>query len=300
MPKQHESAILTKNLVKLNSECQRREALLYMFNYAQQNALQLNGRYSLETSNCDLYLYPNQLNLTRRYIFDQYVTGCNELHWEPISFALWNELWDLKYPNIMTINNRNDICFECRKYQQNISITGTTEISKLLKSKQFLNHLNYVQNEIEHHRTNLNKCLNDYQQLNQKTDFESSLRENFISSLPTMHYTFDWYSTISLPYCTNSSSIYFQNGYKVALFGITIQPLKKFVLYIVPEFICHQSESIANITISLMHHFFTNIHLNVKEIFINFANNDVEQAKHNLILCYFMWRTLYGKNINIV
>src|SRR5699024_7165122 len=103
---------------------------------------------------------------------------------------------------------------------------------------------------------------------------------------------------ISLPYVDTiahrNSSIYFKSFYKVALFGVSIEPLRKFVLYIVPEFVCHLSESLSNITVSLMHHLFSTFRLNEKEAFIHFANNSVDQAKNGLVLSYFLWRSLVG------
>lgn len=295
MPQQHQSAMLTKNLVKMDVAQQRREALVFIANFAEQNALQLNGRYSIDSHTTrDLYLFPNQVSLTRRTIYEQYFNACQLLHWEPISFALWNELWNLKFPQCMTSNNRKEICHECRNYQQLIANgSSTNDSAKLLSSKLYLNHLSFVQNETAHYRTLVERCLQCYEQINQKADFESSIREKIISSLSSMHYSFDWYSTISLPF-TSDSSFYFRSGYKVALFGISIEPMKKHVLYILPEFICHQKDTIINITISLIHHFLTNIQLNVKEVFIHFANGALEQAKNILILCYFLWRILFG------
>src|SRR5699024_2368518 len=135
-------------------------------------------------------------------------------------------------------------------------------------------HLKFVQAETDHFRSMLDRCRESYEEVVKKTDLESTIRHSVISTLGSMHYTFDWFSTISLPYVDNvahrNSSIFFKSFYKVALFGVSIEPVHKFVLYIVPEFVCHLPETLPNITVSLMHHLFDTFHFNEKEAFIHF------------------------------
>ncbi|OTF74134.1 hypothetical protein BLA29_009809, partial [Euroglyphus maynei] len=111
-----------------------------------------------------------------------------------------------------------------------------------------------------------------------------------------MHYTFGWFTTISLPFDSQNPRIYFKHGYKVALFGIVVEPLQKFILYIVPEFICHQTNHLINISLSLLHHFFSAYRFGEHESFIHLANGQINHLKNSSLLSYLMWRTMVGKH----
>ncbi|OTF81509.1 hypothetical protein BLA29_009471, partial [Euroglyphus maynei] len=117
----HES-VYNNCLNKIAMNRRQREALIFIQNYGQQNALQIAGcfRTGLNNQLKDLYLLPNNPNQSRRHIYEQYSSTCLELKIEPLSFALWQELWNLYYPNIQTFNDRIDPCFECRQYQQRL------------------------------------------------------------------------------------------------------------------------------------------------------------------------------------
>lgn len=122
-----------------------------------------------------------------------------------------------------------------------------------------------------------------------------NLGENqFCSMQGHMHYTFDWFTTVSLPYSNRLSAIYFLNAYKVCLFGVSCEPLKKFAVYIIPEFICGREEHIQNISISLIHHFFTKFALGETQALIHFGDNSMQMNKNHLLLAYFAWRTISG------
>jgi hypothetical protein len=112
----------------------------------------------------------------------------------------------------------------------------------------------------------------------------------------TMHYTFDWYTTVGLPFASRLSSIYFSSGYKVSLFGVCVEPLEKFYLYIVPEFVIGDGSKLPDITVSLINHFFTNHALNESQTYCHFGDNCIKQSKNNHILAYFMWRSVTGRH----
>jgi hypothetical protein len=106
-PKAHESAQTTKALIKAEPNDQRKDAIVFIRNYAQQHALQLPGRYIANDGNAkDLFLLPAVANMTRKYIYDQYLICCRDLRKDGISFALWGALWDWLCPNVMVPKNR--------------------------------------------------------------------------------------------------------------------------------------------------------------------------------------------------
>ena len=117
-PKAHESAQAIKELFKCDPNHQRRDAVIFIRNYAQQHALQLPGRYmSSDKTSKDLYLLPAVANMTRKYIYDQYMICCRDLRKEGVSFAHRGALWDWLCPNVMVPKNKYEICLECRQHQ---------------------------------------------------------------------------------------------------------------------------------------------------------------------------------------
>lgn len=287
----HES-VYNNNLNKISSDHKFKNALIFIQNFANQNALQLIGRYGHKPNEWkDLFLLPNNANFTRRNIYEKYTNGCEGLKTESISFALWNELWDLHYPNIQTFLDRNEPCFQCRKYQQSLTSTNQNEQTKLDKIKSYFVHLDSIRSELKYYETIIDKCTKIYSDYCQTTKLEENFKEYFQPTLSAMHYTIGWYSLINLPIDSTNPKIYFKNAYKVALFGITIEPLRKFVLYIIPEFVCNKRSNIINLTISLIHHFFSTYYFGEHESFIHFAN---DQLKNNQLLLYLIWRTLFG------
>ena len=51
-------------------------------------------------------------------------------------------------------------------------------------------------------------------------------------------------------------------------------------------------DKLADITVSLIHHFFTNFTLNESQTYCHFCDNSIKQSKNNHILAYFMWRSV--------
>ncbi|XP_027194735.2 uncharacterized protein LOC113789404 [Dermatophagoides pteronyssinus] len=292
----HES-IYNNSQNKISMNRRQREALIFIQNYGQQNSLQIAGCFSSESNYKDLYLLPNNSNQSRRHIYEQYSMTCLDLKVEPLSFALWQELWNLYYPNIQTFNDRCDPCFQCRQYQQRLIRTDLLESSKLESLQKYLSHLNHIQPELNHFQSTLIKCQTVYDEyIRMQNDFSQNLKESFRSTLKLMHYTFGWFTTISLPFDSQNPRIYFKNGYKVALFGIVVEPLRKFILYIVPEFICHQTDNLINISLSLLHHFFSTYRFGEHESIVHLANGQLNHLKNSSLLSYLMWRTLIGKH----
>jgi len=75
-----------------------------------------------------------------------------------------------------------------------------------------------------------------------------------------LHISFDYAQQILLP-CDSQQigALYFLAGYKVALFGIAVEPIQKFYLYIILE--AANTGKRANAIISMLHHFFENFSL---------------------------------------
>ncbi|XP_054154022.1 uncharacterized protein LOC128952625 [Oppia nitens] len=300
-PKAHESAQMTKDLIKSDPNDQRRDAVIFIKNYAQQHALQLSGRYVCpDRSVKDLFLLPAVANMTRKYIYDQYMICCRDLHRDGVSFALWGALWDWLCPNVMVPKNKYEICRDCREHQYILSKPEPLNDNRKLRStEKFIHHLSLQHHELAYYKQMVELAR---QSLIQCQGGTTSAHGQQQSSPATMHYTFDWYTSVSLPYSSRLSSVYFHSAYKVSLFGVCIEPIEKFYLYIVPEFIIgsNGNDKLQDITVSLINHFFTNYALSESQTYIHFSDNSVQQSKNNHILSYFMWRSVTGLNEKIV
>lgn len=218
-PKAHESAQAIKELLKCDPNLQRREAVIFIRNYAQQHALQLPGRYiASDGSAKDLFLLPAVANMTRKYIYEQYTICCRDLKKECVSFALWGALWDWLCANVQVPKNKYEICRECRQHQYTISRPEPlNENRKLRSTEKYIHHLSQIHQELMYYKSIVESCRQSL----------SVSRESGAGTPQSMHYTFDWYTSVGLPFQSRLSSIYFCNTYKVSLFGICIEPLER-------------------------------------------------------------------------
>lgn len=122
-PKIHESSNPSKTLLKLDPNDQRKDATRFLRNYATQLALQVPCKFVTDEREIkDLYLLPALPNMTRKYVYDQYVICCRDAKKDSISFALWVMLWDWLCPNIITLNSskRPEKCAVCVGFEDQI------------------------------------------------------------------------------------------------------------------------------------------------------------------------------------
>ncbi|CAG2121263.1 unnamed protein product, partial [Medioppia subpectinata] len=159
-PKAHESAQMTKEIIKFDANHLRRDATFFIRNYAQQHSLQLSGRYvAADGSARDLFLLPAVANMTRKYIYDQYMICCRDLKREGVSFALWGALWDWLCPNVMVPKNKYENCRECRAHQYTISKPEPlNENRKLRSTERFIHHLSQVHHELTYYKSLVDSC----------------------------------------------------------------------------------------------------------------------------------------------
>lgn len=333
-PGRHENAASIKTLAKVASTADLcRDAITFILHFAQENALQLPGRLikpgKTDTAPSvyqDLYLLPNQANLGRREIYERYEHASREElpspHRETVSYALWTELWDLHCAHVLTITGQMELCPHCRAYYHFIgstkgssssstsTSTSTSNDAELIRrALEYAVHLNAAQGEVAAFRATVDRCRAGYQSLlaGHKTDFSSALKASFMAELPAMHYTVDWFSTVCLPAASGGasgsfvgSSLHFHSAYRVALFGVAIEPLRQFLLYIVPEFIAHNRSTLASLAVSLLEHAFTVAGpFKERQALVDCLNCAPDQAKSSLLVAYLSWRTLVGKHDSV-
>lgn len=298
----HETAVKGKGLNRLCTHQQHYLALVFIQNFAEANGLQLFGRWQASTTTFrDLYYLPTQANFTRRSVFEAFCDVCGHKNFPTISYSLFSELWQLHFPNILLADDEpiaREPCLECRSFSQNIA--AAIDASKMAATAQHLTHLQEMANEIENYYTSIEQCRAEREKYRLNYEQHARIGSNqayfMLENMSMMHYTIDWYTTLSLPYLGwRDNTSYLENGYKVALLGIAIEPIEKFVIYIVPEFVCHAQEYLGNITLSLLDHFHQTYHYNEKETFIHFTNSSTRGPRNSLLLSYWMWRTFQSE-----
>ncbi|UXI18600.1 hypothetical protein NH340_JMT04543 [Sarcoptes scabiei] len=294
------NSIYTNRLNRLKIEKRRNDGLVFIQNYAKQNGLQLPGKFFAKKNQTkDLYLLPKQSNLTRRHIYDQYAMACDAIKSEPISYALWQELWNVHFPNIQTLDFQLNCCFQCRQFPRLLNELES-ESRKIIATQNHLDHLKQIDFEINFFKSSIQSSIENYIDYTRRQNFETKLKESFRSTLNSMHYTVSWFSTISLPNQPDEPKILFKNGLKVSFFSITIEPFRKFILYLIPEFISQDHENLINVVVSILDHFFFIYSFGENEILVHFADNQLDQLKNPYLLSYLKWRVLIGKNEKIL
>lgn len=302
----HETAVKGKGLDRLDTHQQHHLALVFIQNFAEANGLQLFGRWQASATEFrDLYYLPTQASFTRRAVFEAFGDVCRHKNYPTISYSLFSELWQLHFPNILLADDEptaREPCIECRSFSQNIA--AARDASKIAATAQHLAHLQEMGNELDHYYASIEQCRESFRVEREKyrIGYEQHTRIGndeayfLLVNLSTMHYTIDWYTTLSLPYLGwRGNTSYLESGYKVALLGIAIEPIEKFVIYIVPEYVCHAQEHLGNITLSLLDHFHQTYRYNEKETYIHLTNSSTSGPRNSLLLSYWMWRTFQGE-----
>ena len=203
---------------------------------------------------------------------------------EPLSLCLFYQVWSDFCQNVVIQLPRSDLCALCQQNQMSITkMRNLPEDEKLQLKKKCEQHLLLVQKERQHYNSVITDCKS-------QPNCPTALGLHDICSFAgKMHISFDFAQQIHLPYDSQQvGPIYFLTGYKVALFGVAVEPLAKFVLYVIPE-ACATGKG-SNIVISLLHHFFENFGVGETDVICH-ADNCCGQNKNNFMMQYASWRT---------
>lgn len=175
-----------------------------------------------------------------------------------------------------------------RIFEQAKCITGSR---KELRLRQSLQHLTLVQKERKFYNELIKECS---EELKEKSINGPIFGAEKCSYPGKMHYGFDFAQQISLPFSSQQvGPIYFLSGFKVALFGVALEPFKKFILYIIPES-CTFGKG-ANMVISLLHHCLENFSVGEQVLHLH-ADNCQAQNKNNIVMQYLAYRVQQGLN----
>lgn len=150
---------------------------------------------------------------------------------KPISHPLWYALWTAQFPNIVIQKPKSDLCVTCQQNIMSLSkLHGLSEAEKESKLRESLQHLTLVQQKRKFYNDLINECVTEIQN---DPHYASTLQQYQPCSFPgKMHYSFDFAQQISLPFSSQQvGPIYFLSGFKIGLFGIALEPVKKNSFY---------------------------------------------------------------------
>lgn len=116
-------------------------------------------------------------------------------------------------------------------------LSGKSEKEKKERLKEASQHLQNVDLQRRHYNTVIWNCMiHPPAVLQYKTISKPMYAIQPCSFKGTMHYSFDFAQQISIPYSSQQvGATYFLAGYKIGLFGIVNEALRKFYLYVIPE-----------------------------------------------------------------
>lgn len=202
--------------------------------------------------------------MTKKYVYQKYVEACGDDQY--LSKHMWYITWNEFCSNVVIQKPRSDLCEVCQQSVTSIGkLSGMPEDVKKEKIQESLQHLNNVQNERSYYKRVIAESVQSIPSELLSTYLHTKLVP--CSSDHLLHISFDYAQQVLIP-CDGRQigPLYFLAGYKVALFGIAVEPVGKFFLYIIPE-ACNTGKG-ANCVISLLHHFFDNFTMGKNELFV--------------------------------
>lgn len=179
---------------------------------------------------------------------------------------------------IFQILSYNALCVVCPNIFQISTLQGLSEAEKEWCIALILQHLQQVQRKRDFY--NHLTCADFYLLQRERLLSLQCRPPNFYRG--KMHYSFDFAQQISLPYSSQQvAPIYFLSGFKVGLFGVDVEPLCKFVLYIISES-CLGGKG-ANAVISLSFHFIVNFSTGKEKVHFH-VDNCTAWNKNNIMV----------------
>lgn len=254
-----------------------RSVVLFLCNYAQQNAIFLPGRQANQF-NPSVKLLPT--SCTKKSVHEVYEECCREE--EPVSLWYFRTVWKTFCPEIVIMKPKSDLCQTCYKNYTSLGQqTGLNEAEKRRILNTMQEHLNKVDEERKYYRD---------------TIAVTKAACDGITS-PMCHYSFDMAQQVALPHDPlQPGPLYFLVPFKIAIFGVMNDTISKQHNYLIPE--SARTIKGANFIISILHYHFRKHSLRERILKLH-ADNCTWQNKNNILLSYLCLRILCGWNDEI-
>ena len=265
----------TKRSLKYDA-CER--LILFLQQYSEQYGLVLPGRVPGFKS-ADLVLLPS--SLTKTELHRQYVVACNAASVDPVGYASFRRVWKQAFPNTVIQKPRSDLCSTCHRNLTSIPVLrGMTDEEKLQKLNEAVAHIDLV----KHERRIYTESIAQAREVVQKLPGPKLGSHQPCSLNVQLHISFDYAQQVHIPFDPQQpGEIYFLVPYKVGLFGIMNEGIKKQVAYLIPESVVIGKGS--NAVMSYLDHYLDNYVLG-EEDFIIHADNCSGKNKNNFLMIH--------------
>lgn len=231
--------------------------------------------------NANLKLLPSSDSKAK--IFETYKASFTDgMPQKPVSSRVFTNIWKQICPEIVVMKPRSDLCAFCQKhFTSGAAMALVPEETKMETIENMRSHLQLVAKERKFYQETIK---------NTKANFEGDDKT-------CVHYSFDMAQQVHIP--SNPSQpgpIYFLVPFRIGIFGVMYETVKRQVNYLIPESVSTTKGS--NLIVSLFHNIWKTIVME-KTTFIH-SDNCVGQNKNNILLGYLVWRICNNKNKKIV
>lgn len=265
-------------------------AVKFIRNYAEQNAIFLPGRVST-VFNSNLKLLPS--HESKSSIHRMYVAACKVDKSQAVKLKPFRKLWAQCCPYIYVQRPMSDLCKTCQSNYVSLSkLTLASEQQKLQQYSKSKAHLDKVLIEREYYKSTIQNSIEEAVGKTIATG-----RAEPCNYAGTCHYSFDMAQQVHIPHNPmQPGPIYFLTPFKLGLFGVMNDTLKKQCNFVIPESVVINKG--ANMIVSLLHYFFENFGIGEKIMHLH-ADNCVAQNKNNIVVSYLAWRVMMKLNTDI-
>lgn len=262
----------------------------FLQNYAEQQAIFLPGRSST-VYNANLKLLPS--NETKKTVYEKYKLSFVEADEDgPVLFRVFCNIWRQTCKEIIILRPRSDLCRTCQQhYTSGSKLTLASELEKLQNLQKMQSHLELVSNERNFYRTKIKETKQSF-------EGKETFPPNSCLLDAEVHYSFDMAQQVHIPSNPlQPGPIYFLVPYKIGIFGVMCETVKKQLNYLIPESTSTSKGS--NLVVSLFDHYLNHHSFGEQVMYIH-ADNCVAQNKNNILMGYLAWRVSTHKNLKIV
>ncbi|RGB24601.1 hypothetical protein C1646_772843 [Rhizophagus diaphanus] len=258
------------------------QILTFVTNYANVHGLPSSGRHFREETTAVTYLPASESYASLWRLYTETIENIdNDNESLAVSIRTFCRVWQKYLPGIKFLSPRSDLCYKCKLMRFNSQMWSASELEQ--KIEEWNRHILWAQLE----RENFRSCVANSKLALQ--EFQNAPRPGIPNSLDfENHISWDFAEAVQIPYSSQQEgATYFKSLYKVQVFGVCEDGTPRQVNYLIPE-----DENVgkgADITISLVHHYFEKHGLGEKRVIIH-ADNCTGQNKNNAMIMYLAWR----------
>lgn len=265
----------------------------FIKNYATQHAVFLPDRWSTQYS-ISVQLLPTSETKAKIYLL--YSEACAVKNIPTVSLVTFQRLWRNHCSDIIVMKPKSDICKFCQ--------VNFTSYSRMQWSQKTDDEKQEIVQKTKDHLDSADAERAFYcDQIHAIKDVLRSFIGELTPDIPqsyvnACHCMFDMAQLVMLPHLPlQPGPIFFLCGFKVCIFDVMSDTLKKQYNYLIPESVSVSKGS--SYIISMLHNCLSKHSIGERELWLH-TDNCVWQNKNNAIMSYFNYRILTGMNDKIL